>query len=102
MAWKRACALDETEEGEGVRLETTPPIALFRTGDELFATDDVCTHDNTSLAEGYVDGTVVECPWHFAKFCLRTGKVLSPPATRSVATYPVKVEDGEVYVDIPA
>ena len=55
--------------------------------------------DLASLAEGYVSGDVVECAYHMAKFNIRTGKVLSPPAYRDLSCYDVKVEDGVVYVD---
>lgn len=101
MVWKRACGRDEIEDGEGLQMATEPPIAVFNVAGEFYATADTCTHDASSLADGYVDGDVVECAWHFAKFCLRTGEVLSPPATTPVQTYPVKVLDEDVLVDVP-
>jgi nitrite reductase/ring-hydroxylating ferredoxin subunit len=105
VTWTKACSTTDIEEGEGYQLdppgEGTGPIALFNVDDEFFAIDDTCTHDESSLADGYVDGDVVECAWHFAKFCIRTGEVLSLPATCPVATYPVKVEGAHVFVDLP-
>ncbi|MEY2430560.1 MAG: 3-phenylpropionate/trans-cinnamate dioxygenase ferredoxin component [Acidimicrobiaceae bacterium] len=100
MAWLRACAVDELEPGEAIVVESEPPVAVFNADGEWLATLDTCTHDQSSLADGYVDGAVVECSWHFAKFCLRTGKVLAPPATEGISTFQTKVEDGVVYVDV--
>lgn len=100
MTWTRACEEGDVEPGEAIALETVPPIAVFRVDDEWLATADTCTHDESSLADGYVDDDVVECSWHFAKFCLRTGANLTPPATEPVLTFPTKVEAGVVYVDI--
>jgi 3-phenylpropionate/trans-cinnamate dioxygenase ferredoxin component len=101
MGWIRACAADAVGDGEAVVVERAdaPPIALFRIGDEYFAVDDTCTHDSYSLADGYIDGPIVECPLHMAKFDLRTGKVLCLPATRDLSSYAVKVENGVVLVE---
>lgn len=101
MTWTKACSTSDIEEGEGFQLERKNPIALFNVDDEYYAIDDTCTHDDSSLADGYVEGDVVECAWHFAKFCIKTGEVLSLPATCPVATYAVKVEGDDVFVDLP-
>jgi 3-phenylpropionate/trans-cinnamate dioxygenase ferredoxin component len=96
----RACGADELEPGAVIQVATEPPIAVFNVDGEFFATDDTCTHEQSSLADGYVEGDQVECSWHFAKFCIRTGEVLSLPATKSLRTFAVKVEAGEVLVEI--
>ncbi|MFD9722035.1 bifunctional 3-phenylpropionate/cinnamic acid dioxygenase ferredoxin subunit [Streptomyces sp. NPDC059076] len=99
--WIRACRADEVQDGQAVRLDTTPPVSVFRSGDELFCVDDTCTHETFSLADGWVEeGAVVECPLHLAKFCLRTGAALTTPAFRPLRTHEVRVEGGEVYVRI--
>lgn len=100
MTWLRACAVDELDEGDAVQLDIEPPIAVFNVDGEYFALDDTCTHDKSSLADGYVDGDQVECAWHFAKFCIRTGTVLTPPVTVSVGTYDVKVDGNQVLVHV--
>jgi len=86
MTWVRACAASDVADGEAVVVERAPlpPIAVFNIDGEFFATDDTCTHDSYSLADGYIDGAVVECPLHMAKFDIRTGKVLSLPANRDL------------------
>lgn len=98
MTWKRACTVDEVEPGEAFAVDNDPPIAVFNVDGEWLATSDTCTHDASSLADGYVEDDIVECSWHFARFCLRTGEALSLPATRPIETYPTKVEDGVVYI----
>ncbi len=96
--WLRACSIDEVEPGEAVQLETSPPIAVFNVDGEWYATDDTCTHAESSLADGYIEGDVVECAFHFAKFCIRDGRALTPPATVPLRTHEVRVEDGAVWV----
>ena len=98
--WKRACSIEEIRPGEAFRLECKPPVAIFNVAGELFATADTCTHAQSSLAEGYIEGDTVECGYHFAKFCVKTGQVISPPAFVSLKTYSVKVESGQVLVDL--
>jgi nitrite reductase/ring-hydroxylating ferredoxin subunit len=101
MAWVRACDADEVADGESVVVDRAPapPIAVFNVAGEFYAVDDTCTHDEYSLAEGYVDGDVVECALHMARFNIRTGKVLSLPATRDLGSYSVRVSDGVVFVE---
>ncbi|MGY1806978.1 bifunctional 3-phenylpropionate/cinnamic acid dioxygenase ferredoxin subunit [Blastococcus sp. SYSU D00669] len=99
-SWVVACAVDDLPPGEVLPVPgTIPAIAVYNVDGEFFATDDTCTHEVSSLAEGYVDGDVVECAFHFAKFCIRTGAVLSFPATEPLGTYSVRVVDDKVHVD---
>ncbi|GAB4170048.1 MAG: non-heme iron oxygenase ferredoxin subunit [Calditrichia bacterium] len=73
-------------------------IAVFQCDGELFAIDDLCSHDEASLVEGDVEGCEVSCPLHGARFDIKTGKNLTLPAVRPVNAYQVVVEDGLVYV----
>ncbi|MBP2703047.1 bifunctional 3-phenylpropionate/cinnamic acid dioxygenase ferredoxin subunit [Microbispora sp. RL4-1S] len=94
-----ACPLSALPRGEAVRLDTDPPIAVFHTEDgELYAVDDTCTHQDASLADGWLEGCEVECPLHASRFDLRTGQVDAPPAKLPVRTHGVVVEDGMVHV----
>ena len=70
-------------------------IALFNIGGEYFAIDNMCTHEEASLAEGEVSGYEVTCPLHGAKFDVRTGQVLGPPAYDDVASYAVRVTSSD-------
>ena len=73
-------------------------VAVFNVDGEYLAIDDVCTHDGEGLAGGEVEGDVVVCPRHGARFSLRTGAVLGPPAYEPVQTYATRVVDGIVEV----
>ncbi len=98
----RACALaDVPEDGAfGVQVQDTP-VAIIRAGGELFALRDVCSHEEVALSEGDIYDHTVECWLHGSCFDLRTGKPTGPPATRPVATYPVKTDGEDVYVSLP-
>jgi 3-phenylpropionate/trans-cinnamate dioxygenase ferredoxin subunit len=95
----KACPLSELAPGEALRLDTAPPIAVFHTEDgEIFAIDDTCTHQDASLADGYVEDCWVECPLHASRFNLSTGGVDAPPAKLPVRTHEVQIVDGNIMV----
>jgi 3-phenylpropionate/trans-cinnamate dioxygenase ferredoxin subunit len=73
-------------------------VAVFNVAGTFYAIDDVCTHDGGGLAGGAVEGDVVICPRHGARFCLRTGAALTPPAYEPVRTYETRIVDGVVEV----
>lgn len=73
-------------------------IAVFNVAGEFLAIEDICTHDGGELACGRLCGDVIECPRHGAKFSLRTGEVVAPPAYEPVAVFPTRIEDGVVQV----
>ncbi|MEV1292160.1 bifunctional 3-phenylpropionate/cinnamic acid dioxygenase ferredoxin subunit [Pseudonocardia sp. NPDC049635] len=91
-------ALSDLPAGESVRVHGEVPIAVFNVDGELFAIDDTCTHQDASLADGWLEGCAVECPLHAACFDLRTGRPSGPPAKTPVRTHTVLVDDGRVYV----
>lgn len=74
------------------------PIGLYRVGEAVFAIDDVCTHAQALLTDGYFEGHVVECPLHGGCFDVRTGKGQGAPITTDLATYRVRIEGVGVYV----
>lgn len=73
-------------------------VALFHVQGKFYAIDDVCTHDGGPLADGELEEFSIACPRHGARFDVRTGKVLSMPATRDTAAHEVKIEGDEVLV----
>ena len=75
-------------------------IALFNVHGEFFALDNACTHDEGPLAEGDISGHEVICPLHGAKFDIRTGEVLGPPAYEPVARYAVRVTGTDIEVEV--
>ena len=75
-------------------------VALFDVQGEIFALSDTCTHRGGPLSEGDLEGTEVTCPWHGARFDVRTGAVLGPPAAIGVKSYPVKVTGKDILVEV--
>ena len=95
----QVCPLADLAPGSARRLDLDPPIAVFRVDDgDVYAIDDTCTHQDASLADGWLEGCEVECPLHASRFDLRTGAVDAPPAKRPVRTHRVEVVDGVVFV----
>ncbi|HEY3536349.1 MAG TPA: non-heme iron oxygenase ferredoxin subunit [Trinickia sp.] len=74
------------------------PIAVFNVDGTCYAIEDRCTHDGGVLTGGEVQGDVVVCPRHGARFCIRTGKAMSPPAYEDVPTFDVRIDSGIVQV----
>lgn len=99
----RVCSLDELPVGEvhTAKIPGRAAISIFHTDEGLFAIDDTCTHQDASLADGWVEDCTVECPLHESCFDLRTGLVSGPPAKVAVQTYGVAVGDGDVYLELP-
>ena len=75
-------------------------FALYCVEGQVFATASLCTHGNARLCDGFLDGHEIECPLHQGKFDIRDGRATCEPATEAVRTYPVKIENGRVYVDL--
>ena len=75
-------------------------IFVCRVDGTVYAMDDRCTHDDGPLGEGCLDGHQVECPRHGARFDVRDGRALRMPAVSPVKIYPVRVEGGQVFVEI--
>jgi 3-phenylpropionate/trans-cinnamate dioxygenase ferredoxin component len=76
-------------------------VAVYSITGGLYAIEDVCTHDGNPLSDGPVEGYEVICPRHGARFCLRTGAALSPPAYEAVTTFPVESRDGRIRIGLP-
>jgi 3-phenylpropionate/trans-cinnamate dioxygenase ferredoxin subunit len=75
--------------------------AVYRTEDDkYYATDGLCTHENVELADGFVMGTIIECPMHNGRFDFTTGEAKGAPACVNLVIYPVKVDCGRIYVRV--
>ncbi|HUZ18069.1 MAG TPA: non-heme iron oxygenase ferredoxin subunit [Spirochaetia bacterium] len=74
--------------------------ALFRLEDGIFALDDICSHEYSRLSEGELFRGQVACPKHGSRFDVKTGKVTGFPATKPVHSYPVRIENGDVYIEV--
>ena len=98
-------ALNVTDlaDGEMRRVPAAPHVAMYRVGDEFYATQDSCSHEQWSLGEeGELEGHEVQCSLHMARFDIRDGRALCLPALRPLATYSVTVSQGRVFVDLDA
>ncbi|HEY2507985.1 MAG TPA: non-heme iron oxygenase ferredoxin subunit [Streptosporangiaceae bacterium] len=99
--FQRACALSDLPDSGAVGVEVAGlPVAIIRTGGEVFALRDVCSHEEVPLSEGEVYDHTVECWLHGSCFDLRSGKPTGPPATKPVPTYPVKIDGDDVLVAV--
>lgn len=102
MTWTVVCSVtDIAEDGDTLRVDSVPPVAVYHSDGEFFATADTCSHANFSLSEGHVEAATVECPVHLATFCLRSGRPLKLPATVPVATFAVRLDGDQILVDLP-
>jgi naphthalene 1,2-dioxygenase system ferredoxin subunit len=97
--WIEAAAFDElpAEDVKGVQVEGLD-IALYRVEGEVYATSDICTHAQARLCEGFLEGHEIECPLHQGRFDIRNGKAMCAPLTDDLKVYPVKIEDGRVFI----
>lgn len=75
-------------------------IIIFNLDGQFYALEDRCSHDDSPLHEGEIEGDEIICPWHGARFCLKTGAVTEPPAYEDIQSFPVRVENNMVQVKI--
>ncbi len=73
-------------------------IAVFNIDGDYYAIEDICTHDGAELTGGKVEGDQIICPRHGARFAIKTGEALTPPAYEPVTTFPVRVKNGMIQV----
>ena len=97
----KAASINEIAPGQA-RLVTVKgkEIVLFNIEGAFFALENACTHEEGPLAEGEVLGHEVTCPWHGAKFAIRTGEVLGPPAYEAVTRYTVRVTGTDIEIEL--
>lgn len=92
---------DEIQPGQGKMVAVDgKKMALFNIDGAFYAIDDTCTHRGGPLSEGDLNGNQVTCPWHGAVFDVTTGGALRPPAPSGVSRYTVRVEGGDIEVEI--
>ena len=100
--WIAACEADDIDPEDVIPFgHAGRDYALYRSPeDAYYATDGHCTHEKTLLCDGLVEDGIIECPKHNGRFDYTSGKALGAPVLVDLRTYPVKVEDGTVYVDL--
>jgi nitrite reductase/ring-hydroxylating ferredoxin subunit len=101
MARVRVGSASDIPAGEGHVVDAAgKTIALFNVDGTYYATDNDCPHRGGPLGEGDLGGTIVTCPWHGWRWDVTNGANTNNPAI-TVACFPVTVEQGEVFVDLP-
>ena len=99
-AYVKVANADDLQPGQAKLVSAgDQQVALFNVGGICYAIDDTCTHRGGPLSEGTLEGDVVTCPWHGARFCVADGQVQGPPAHESVTSYPVRVTDGSIEIE---
>lgn len=99
--WIDAAAADEVPADDVVGLQVAGrDLAFYKVEDEIFATDNICTHGQARLCDGFLDGHEIECPLHQGKFDVRNGQPTCAPVTEPLRSYPVKIEGSRVFVQI--
>ncbi|OED42551.1 Rieske family ferredoxin [Chromatiales bacterium (ex Bugula neritina AB1)] len=99
--WIRACASVDIDEEDLIRFDHgDKTFCIYNTPKGFYATDGMCTHEEEHLEFGIVIGTVIECPLHQGRFDIPSGEALSAPVCVDLKTYPVKVEDGDVFINV--
>ena len=100
--WIEVCASADLGQAEAMRFDHgRKTFALYRDeAGRLFATDGICTHGNTHLAEGLVKGGIIECPKHNGRFNLTDGSPARAPVCRGLATYPLEERQGRLYLNV--
>jgi naphthalene 1,2-dioxygenase ferredoxin component len=99
--WVDAMAADELPTDDVIGVEVAGlDIAIYTVGDAVYATDNICTHGQARLCDGFLEGHQIECPLHQGKFDVRDGRPTCEPAEEPLRSYPVKVEGQRVWLRV--
>jgi nitrite reductase/ring-hydroxylating ferredoxin subunit len=97
--WHKVAVKGEVVEGEATQVKIGKIlIALCQINGEIYAINDICTHEWACMSDGFIEAEEIECPIHMARFNILTGKVLSEPATEDLQTYKVDIKGDDIYV----
>jgi naphthalene 1,2-dioxygenase system ferredoxin subunit len=100
-AWIDIASKDDVPEEDVIGIDiNAKSIALYQVDGEIFATDNICTHGNARLCDGFLEGHEIECPLHQGKFDIRNGKALCAPLAEDIRTYPLKIESNRVWIQL--
>ena len=100
--WVRVCSMDGIEPDDLIRFDHggCTFVVIRSPEDEYFCIDGVCTHEHVHLSDGFVMDGVIECPKHNGQFDYRTGEAMRAPPCINLKTWPVKVENDEVFIEV--
>lgn len=103
-SWTYLCETSAVGDDCGLRVEIAghPALAVFRVDNAYFVTADTCTHGSASLADGYLEGAEIECPFHAGRFNVKTGEATKFPCVDALKVYPGEVRGNSVYASLGA
>jgi len=100
--WVDIIGVDDLPKDDVIGVEVDGvDIAIYTIEGKVYATDNICTHGQARLCDGFLEGNAIECPLHQGKFDVRDGKPLCEPASEPLRTFDVKIENSRVYVRMP-
>ncbi|MER8759770.1 non-heme iron oxygenase ferredoxin subunit [Mesorhizobium sp. M0976] len=101
-AWIILCAVTDLQEDAVTPVEIDDRrIAIYLIDNKVYATTNVCSHAFALLSDGWLEGTLIECPLHGAQFEITSGEVVQGPADCPITVFETKVESGQVLVRLP-
>lgn len=101
--WVDVGAAQDVTAAHGLSVEIDDvALIVARCGEQLYAIEDRCTHDGESLAGAEVEACQIICPRHGARFCIKSGAALTPPAYEPLRTFEVRVQAGRILLQRPA
>jgi len=101
MSMTKLCKADFVPVGEMKQCQTDDTeVLVVNLNHQFFCLEARCTHAGAPLSDGELNGKILNCPWHGSQFDVTNGRVLQGPAEQSLKVYPVKVLDGDIYIEI--
>jgi naphthalene 1,2-dioxygenase system ferredoxin subunit len=99
--YHRVAATNDLQDGDVIEVQVGKTLlAIYRIDGGFYATEGICTHAYARMAEGYVEGDLIECPYHGGAFEIRTGKAVAAPCTQDLKTYPLRIDGDAIFVGI--
>lgn len=97
--WEEVAKVGEIETGTCIPVDVDgTQVALFNLDGEYYAIEDICTHDGSEISCGIVLGEEIMCPRHGARFSIKTGEVVAPPAYEDIEAFPVRLQGDSIQV----
>jgi nitrite reductase/ring-hydroxylating ferredoxin subunit len=99
--YHRVATTNDLQDGDVIEVQVGKTLlAIYRIDGGFYATEGICTHAYARMAEGYVEGDLIECPYHGGAFEIRTGKAVAAPCTQDLKTYPLRIDGEAILVGI--
>jgi len=97
---KKLCNVSEVEDGLPLKVDVDgyPQLAVYLVDGKFYVTDNLCTHGNAELTDGFQEGDMIECPFHGGSFCISTGEAQNLPCEEPLKTYKVDVVDEQIFL----